>query len=63
MALDGNDIRSYDGDDDPCFQAFVTEMELKDKVKRGKTEEQSALKKLQRFSKQKQWRQQVKRTQ
>ena len=63
MALNGNDIRSYDGDDDPYFQVFVTEMELKDKVKRGKTKEQSALKKLQRFSKQKQWRQQVKRTQ
>ena len=34
-----------------------------DKVKRGKIEEQSALKKLQRFPKQKEWRQQVKRTQ
>ena len=63
MALDGKELRSCDGDDDPCFQAFVTEMELKDKVKRDKTEEQSALKRLQRFSKQKQWRQQVRRTQ
>ena len=50
-------------DNDRGFQAMVTEMELKDDVKRGKTEKQSALKKLQRFSKQKQWRQQVKRTQ
>ena len=63
MALDGIDIRSHNGDDDPCFQAFVKEMELKDEVKRRKAEEQSALKKSQRFSKQKQWRQQVKRTQ
>ncbi len=45
MALDKIDIRSYDGDDDPCFQAFVKEMELKDEVKRRKAEEQSALKK------------------
>lgn len=63
MALDKNDIRSYDGDDDPCFQAFAAEMKLKDEVKHRKTDEQSTLKKLQRFSKQKQWRQQVKRTQ
>ena len=63
MALEKLDRRSHDGDDDPCFKAFVKEMELKDEVKRRKTEEQSALKKLQRFSRQKQWRQQVKRTQ
>lgn len=63
MAFDEIGIRSYDGDDDPCFQAFVKETELKDEVKRRKTEEQSALKKSQRFSKQKQWRQQVKRIQ
>lgn len=63
MALNEIGIRSYDGDDDPWFQAFVKEMELKDEIKRKKTEEQSALKKSQRFSKQKQWRQQVKRTQ
>ncbi len=62
MAVDEIDIKSRGGDDDPRFEAFVKEMELKDEVKRGKTEEQSALKKLQKFSKQKQWRQQVKRT-
>lgn len=43
-------------------KAFVKEMELKDEAKRRKSEEQSALKELQRFSRQKQWRQQVKRT-
>ena len=43
------DRRSHDGDDDPCFKAFVKDMKLKDKVKRRKTEEQSAFKKLQRF--------------
>lgn len=63
MALEKLDRRSHDGDDDPCLKAFVKEMELKDEVKRRKSEEQSALKKLQRFSRQKQWRQQVKRTQ
>lgn len=52
MALEEIDIRSHDGDDDPCFQAFIKEMELKDKVKRRKAEEQSALKKSQRFPKQ-----------
>ena len=63
MAHEKLDRRSHDGDDDPCFKAFVKEMELKDEVKHRKTEEQFALKKLQRFSRQKQWRQQVKRTQ
>ncbi|CAF9930024.1 MAG: hypothetical protein ALECFALPRED_004502 [Alectoria fallacina] len=63
MALEKFDGRSHDGEDDPRFNAFVKEMELKDEVKHRKTEEQSALKKLQRFSRQKQWRQQVKRTQ
>ena len=63
MAFEKLDRQSHDSDDDPCFKAFVKEMELKDKAKRRKSEEQSALKKLQRFSRQKQWRQQVKRTQ
>ena len=63
MDFEELDRRSHDGDEDPCFKAFVKEMELKDEVKCRKTEEQSALKKLQRFSRQKQWRQQVKRTQ
>ena len=63
MTLDETDIRSYGSNDDPCFQVFVKEMELKNEVKRRKTEEQSALKKSQRFSKQKQWRQQMRRTQ
>ena len=45
MTLDETDIRSYGSNDDLCFQAFVKEMELKDEVKRRKTEEQSALKK------------------
>lgn len=63
MALEKLDRRSHNDDDDPCFKAFVKEIELKDEVKRRKSEEQSALKKLQRFSRQKQWRQQVKRTQ
>ena len=62
MALEKLDRRSHDGDDDHCFKAFVKEMELKDEAKRRKSEEQSALKKLQRFSRQKRWRQQVKRT-
>ena len=56
MALEKLDRRSHDGDDDPCFKAFVKETELKDEAKRRKSEEQSALKKLQRFSRQKQWR-------
>ena len=38
-------------------------MQLKDEVKRLKAEEQLRLKKMQWFSKRKQWRQQVKRTQ
>lgn len=63
MALDEINIRSYDDDDNPRLEAFVKEMELKNKVKRGKTKEQSVLKILQRFSRQKQWRQQVKYTQ
>jgi hypothetical protein len=62
MALSESDIRSHDGDDDSRFKAFVKKMELKDEVKRGKTEAQSALKKLPRFSKQKQWRRQITRT-
>ena len=63
MSFDGIDIQGHDGDDDPCFQVFQKEMQLKDEAKRFKTREQFASKKLQRFSKQKQWRQQVKRTQ
>ena len=56
-------IRSHDGDDDPDFKAFIKEMELKNEVKHRKAEEQSALRKSQRLFRQKQWRQQVKRTQ
>lgn len=63
ISLEKFDGRSHDGEDDPCFKAFVKEIELKDEVKHRKTEGQSALKKLQRFSRQKQWRQQIKRTQ
>ena len=63
LTLENLDIRSHDTNDDPRFKAFVREIELKDQAKHRKTEEQSALRKLQRFSKQKQWRQQVKRTQ
>lgn len=48
---------------DPSFQVFVEEMELKDEAKRKKAKQQSAAKRLQRFSRQKQWRQQLKRTQ
>ena len=62
-ALEKLDRQSRDSDDDPCFKAFVREMELKDEVKRRKSKEQSALKKMQRLSRQKQWRQDVKRTQ
>ena len=39
MALEKLDRRSYNDDDDSCFKAFVKEMELKDKVKRRKSEE------------------------
>jgi len=39
MALDEINIRSPDDDDDPRFEAFVKEMELKDEVKRGKTKD------------------------
>ena len=51
------------GSDDPAFQAFRKEMELKDDMKHRKAEEHSAIKKLQRFASQNEWRHQVKRTQ
>ena len=57
------DIYSRDGDSDPTFQAFRKEIELKDKIKQRKAEEQSAVKRFQRFAKQNEWRHQVKRTQ
>ena len=57
------DTRSQHGNSDPAFKAFREEMELKDTIKQRKAEEQSAAKKLQRFYKQKEWRQQVKRAQ
>lgn len=57
------DTYSRDGDSDPTFQAFRKEMELKDRKKHRKAEEQSAVKRLQRFSNQNEWRHQVKRTQ
>ncbi|KAL8670541.1 MAG: hypothetical protein Q9168_004920 [Polycauliona sp. 1 TL-2023] len=57
------DTYSRDGDSDPNFQAFRKEMELKDRVKQRKAEEQSAVKRLQRFANQNEWRHQVKRTQ
>lgn len=57
------DTYSRNGDFDPNFQAFRKEMELKDRVKQRKAEEQSAVKRLQRFANQKEWRRQVKRTQ
>ncbi len=63
MSSDEISMQSHDGDDDLCFEAFRKEMQLKDEAKRLKAEEQLRLKKMQRFSKRKQWRQQVKRTQ
>ncbi|KAI9799430.1 MAG: hypothetical protein M1825_004530 [Sarcosagium campestre] len=65
MSLPNVDVQRHDGDDDDddCFQAFQREMQLKDDAKRLAAEEQSALKKSKRFSTQKQWRQQIKRTQ
>ena len=57
------DAYSQNGGSDPAFQAFRKEMELKDRIKHRKAEEQAAVKKLQRFSNQNEWRHQVKRTQ
>ena len=39
IALKKLDRRSYDSDDNPCFKAFIKEIELKDKAKRRKSEE------------------------
>lgn len=55
-------VQTCEGDDDPCFQEFRREMQLKDEAKRRIADEKLALKKLERFSKQKEWLQQVKRT-
>lgn len=63
ISRDDMDTPSRDGDDDSCFQAFRRETELKHEAKCVKAEKQSAWKKRQRFSEQKQWRQQLKRTQ
>ncbi|MCJ1462292.1 hypothetical protein MMC07_000892 [Pseudocyphellaria aurata] len=57
------DTSSRDGDSDPNFQAFREEVELNDGIKQKKAEKQSAVKKLQRFAKQNEWRHQIKRTQ
>ena len=57
------DTYNRDGDSSLNFQAFRREMELKDGVKQRKAEEQSAVKRLQRFASQHEWRHQVKRTQ
>lgn len=57
------DTYSRDGASAPILQAFQQEMELKDSIKHRKAEEQAALKRMQRFSNQNEWRHQVKRTQ
>ncbi len=46
------DTYTRDGDSDPTFQAFLKEMEIKDRIKHRKAEEQSAVRRLQRLSKQ-----------
>ena len=46
MALEKLNRRSHDGNDNPCFKAFVKEIELKDKAKRRNNKEQCALKKV-----------------
>lgn len=63
MFSDEINMQSHDGDDDLCFEAFRKEMQLKNEAKRLKAEKQLRLKKMQKFFKRKQWRQQVKRTQ
>ena len=62
---DSDDVNAQDQvqHDDPPFQAFRREKMAKTEAKRAKAEEQSALKKRQRFCDQKQWRQQIKRMQ
>ena len=55
----GNNEKDYDGDDDLSFQAFREEMLRKDEAKRTKVDGKQS----QRSIKQKQWRQQLKRTQ
>ncbi|MCJ1473538.1 hypothetical protein MMC13_002189 [Lambiella insularis] len=55
--------QGYAVDEDTDFQAFRKEMQLKAEDKRLQTEKQSALRIKQRRSKQKNWRQQIRRAQ
>ena len=57
------DDTSRDGDSDLALQAFRETIELKDGNKQRKAEQQTSVKRLQRFANQNEWRHQLKRTQ
>ena len=63
MAFNAYATPNHDVDDDLGLRAFQAQTGSIDRVKRLKAERQAALRKAQRFSKQREWRQQLKRTQ
>lgn len=63
MAFNAYATPNHDVDDDLGLRAFQAEMDSIDMVKRMNVERQAAVRKAQRFSKQREWRQQLKRVQ